>query len=219
MRRTMSTLEDLAGTVFNTKNEFGEIKKSHILLYDSYPGGLGFSEKAYDFSREILDEAIALVQKCGCKDGCPACVGDYHLDKKLVHWGLKCMVEKSEAPIDIKKPEKAPKVIVEYICKLSELPARWAEFVNYLRSQGEYLNSFLSTIENVEVQGNMLIFLTDYHFYEEWIMDGSNKSRLINVIKRYVETPKGFDIAVKTMSKEKNELKEKIMRRYDDLVK
>lgn len=218
MRRTMSTLEDLAGTVFNTKNELGIVKKSHILLYDLYPGGLGFAEKAYDFSREILSEAIALVQKCGCEDGCPACVGDYHLDKKLVHWGLKCMLEKSEAPIDIKKPEKPPKIVIEYIYKLNELPSQWPEFVNYLRSQGEYLNSFLSTIENVEVQGSVLIFHTDFSFYEEWILGSSNKNRLMNVIKRYVEVPKGFDISVKAIGKG-NELKEKIMRRYDELVK
>ena len=219
MRRTMSTLEDLAGTVFNTKNEQGEVKKSHILLYDLYPGGLGFAEKAYDFSREILNEAIVLVKNCGCEVGCPACVGDYHLDKKLVQWGLSSMITKAEAPIDIKRPEKAPKTIIEYICKLSELPSRWLEFVNYLRAQGEYLNSFLSTIENVEVQGTILIFHTDYGFYEDWILETSNKNRLINVIKRYVEVPKGFDIAVKTKSKVGNDTKEKIMRRYDDLVK
>ena len=218
MRRTMSTLEDLAGTVFNTKNELGVVKKSHILLYDLYPGGLGFAEKAYDFCGEILSEAIVLVHNCGCEDGCPACVGDYHLDKKLVHWGLKCMLEKSEAPSGIKRPEKAPKIVIEYICKLSELPNRWSEFVNYLRAQGEYLNSFLSTIANVEVQGVVLIFHTDYKFYEDWMLDSSNKNRLINVIKRYIEVPKGFDIAVKTIGNG-NDIKEKIMRRYDDLVK
>jgi DEAD/DEAH box helicase domain-containing protein len=215
----MSTLEDLAGTVFNTKNEQGDVKKSHILLYDLYPGGLGFAEKAYDFSREILNEAILLVQNCGCEVGCPACVGDYHLDKKLVNWGLSSMILKAEAPIDIKKPEKAPKTIIEYICKLSELPARWLEFVSYLRSQGEYLNGFLSTIEKVEVQGTILILHTDYKFYEDWILDSSNKTRLVNVIKRVVEVPKGFDIAVKTKGKVSNDLKEKIMRRYDDLIK
>ncbi|MDF2590741.1 MAG: box helicase [Clostridia bacterium] len=219
MRRTMSTPEDLAGAVFNTKNEWGEVKKSHILLYDLYPGGLGFAEKAYDFSKEILNEAIVLVKNCGCEVGCPACVGDYHLDKKLVHWGLSSMILKAEAPIDIKKPEKAPKITIEYICKLSELPARWMEFVNYLRAHGEYLNSFLSTIESVEVQGTILIFHTDYKFYEDWMLDGSNKNRLINVIKRYVEVPKSFDIAVRTKSKGNLDLKEKIMRRYDDLIK
>jgi DEAD/DEAH box helicase domain-containing protein len=219
MRRTMSTTEDLAGTVFNTKNEAGEIKKSHILLYDLYPGGLGFAEKAYDFGCEIIGEAMVLVQNCGCEDGCPACVGDYHLDKKLVHWGLKCMLEKAEAPKEIKKAEKPPKIIIEHLCKLEELPSRWQEFVNHLRAQGEYLNSFLSTIQNVEVKGNLLVFMTDYKFYEDWMLDDSNKNRLVNVIKRYVEVPKGFDIAVKTVGSGGNEVKEKLMRRYDDLVK
>ncbi len=69
------------------------------------------------------------------------------------------------------------------------------------------------------MQGTILIFHTDYSFYEDWILETSNKNRLINVIKRYVEVPKGFDIAVKTKSKVGNDTKEKIMRRYDDLVK
>lgn len=219
MRRTMSTLEDMSGTVFNTKNEQGEVKKSHILLYDLYPGGLGFTEKAYDLSREIINDAIILVQNCRCESGCPACVGDYHLDKKLVNWGLKCMLEKADAPTEIKKPEKAPKIVIDYMCKLNELPSRWQEFVNYLRAHGEYLNSFLSTIQSVEVQGSVLVFMTDFKFYEDWMLDSSNKNRLINVIKRYVEAPKGFDIAVKTIGNGNCDVKEKLMRRYDDLVK
>jgi hypothetical protein len=51
------------------------------------------------------------------------------------------------------------------------------------------------------------------------MLDSSNKNRLTNVIKRYVEVPKDFDIAVKTVGKAGNDIKEKIMRRYDDLVK
>lgn len=219
MRRTMSTPEDVSGTVFNTKNELGEVKKSHILLYDLYPGGLGFTEKAYDFSREIINDAITLVQNCRCECGCPACVGDYHLDKKLISWGLRCMLEKTDAPKDIKTPEKAPRIVIDYMCKLNELPARWQEFVSFLRAQGEYLNSFLSTIQNVEVQGSVLVFMTDFKFYEDWMLDSSNKNRLINVIKRYVEAPKGFDIAVKTIGNSNSDIKEKLMRRYDELVK
>jgi uncharacterized protein YegP (UPF0339 family) len=110
MRRTMSTLEDLSATVFNTKTEQGEVKKSHILIYDLYPGGLGFSEKAYDYAQNILEEAILLVENCSCEDGCPACVGDYHLDKKLVHWGLQCMLKEAKAPEGIKKAEPTPQI-------------------------------------------------------------------------------------------------------------
>lgn len=219
MRRTMSTLEDLSATVFNTKTEQGEVKKSHVLIYDLYPGGLGFSEKAYDFASNIIEDAVLLVENCGCDDGCPACVGDYHLDKKLVLWGLKNMLKEEAAPEHIKKPEAAPKIIIEHAFKYSELPSKWEEFVNYLRSKGEYMNSFLSTIDKVETAGTVLSIITDFKFYEEWILDPSNKRKLVNTIKRHVDVPSGFDIDVRVIEKTPADIAEKIMRRYDDLVK
>ena len=219
MRRTMSTTEDMAGTVFNTKYENGEVKKSHVLLYDLYPGGLGFSEKAYDFAQEIIVEATELVERCGCDGGCPACVGDYHLDKQLVLWGLRMMMEEAAAPQNIRKPEAAPKITIEFAYKLEELPAKWEEFLLFLRNKGEYMNGFLSTIERVELVGSVLNLVTDFKFYEEWIMDTSNKRKLTNIIKRYVEVPKTFDINVKTGDKSAVDIKEKLMRRYDELVK
>ncbi len=219
MRRTMSTHEDLSATVFNTKNEQGEVKKSHVLLYDLYPGGLGFSEKAYDFAREIIQEAVELVENCKCDEGCPACVGDYHLDRTLVRWGLLSMLKEAEAPQNVRRPEKAPQVVMEYSFKLKELPARWQAFVLFLKNKGEYMNSFLSTIDRVEVTGDLLNIITDFRFYETWILETANKRKLINTIKRYVEVPSGFDVSVKVIEKTPADITEKIMRRYDDLVK
>ncbi len=219
MRKTMSTTEDLKGTVFNSKNEQGEVKKSHVLIYDLYPGGLGFSEKAYDYGSEIIDDSIVLVENCKCDDGCPACVGDYHLDKKLVLWGLRRMLEEADTPENIKKAEKPPSIIQEYAYSLKELPSKWEEFVLFLKTKGEYLNSFLSTINQIELHGTVLHFVTDFMFYEEWILNTANKKKLMNIIKRYVEVPAGFDISVKTIEKKPFDIKDKIMRRYDDLIK
>jgi DEAD/DEAH box helicase domain-containing protein len=44
-------------------------------LYESYPGGVGFSDKLYATHNRLLDAAISLLKKCGCKGGCPSCVG------------------------------------------------------------------------------------------------------------------------------------------------
>lgn len=219
MMRTMATREDMGSTVFNTKDESGEVKKSHILLYDLYPGGLGFTEKAYDFGYEIIEDAINLVMKCNCEDGCPACVGDYHLDKKLVAWGLKSLLEAQKAPPEVRKVEAPYKVVVEKKFEFEELPKRWGEFVKFLSDRAEYLHSFLSTINNVEVSGNLLIFVTDFKFYERWVLENSNRKKILNTINRYVKTPPTFDIGVKVIEKQPDDVREKIMRRYDDLVK
>ncbi len=46
-----------------------------LYLYDNYPGGIGLSAPLFDRAREIVDGARALVERCDCKAGCPACVG------------------------------------------------------------------------------------------------------------------------------------------------
>jgi DEAD/DEAH box helicase domain-containing protein len=46
-----------------------------IYIYDNYPGGVGFSEKIYNISDQLLQACLELVQDCACKEGCPSCVG------------------------------------------------------------------------------------------------------------------------------------------------
>ena len=49
--------------------------KPTIFLYDSFPGGVGLSEKAYQMQEMLLEEALKVAQGCSCEDGCPACTG------------------------------------------------------------------------------------------------------------------------------------------------
>ncbi len=46
-----------------------------IFIYDSYPGGVGLSEKLYRIDHKLLKSAYSYLQKCPCEGGCPACVG------------------------------------------------------------------------------------------------------------------------------------------------
>lgn len=46
-----------------------------VFLYESYPGGVGLSEKLYTLHRELLHAALELVECCPCANGCPGCVG------------------------------------------------------------------------------------------------------------------------------------------------
>jgi DEAD/DEAH box helicase domain-containing protein len=61
------------GVVPQVKNPF--TGQSTIFLYDSYPGGIGFSQKLYDMHETLLDAAAGLLKACQCEDGCPSCVG------------------------------------------------------------------------------------------------------------------------------------------------
>jgi DEAD/DEAH box helicase domain-containing protein len=46
-----------------------------IFIYERYPHGLGFTEKAYHRMDEILPTVLNSIESCSCEDGCPCCVG------------------------------------------------------------------------------------------------------------------------------------------------
>jgi DEAD/DEAH box helicase domain-containing protein len=46
-----------------------------IFLYDSIPGGVGFSQRLYETHDMLLRGAGELVSGCPCDSGCPSCVG------------------------------------------------------------------------------------------------------------------------------------------------
>lgn len=46
-----------------------------VVLYDSVPAGIGFSEKLFEMHDELIARAHELVSECACEDGCPSCVG------------------------------------------------------------------------------------------------------------------------------------------------
>jgi DEAD/DEAH box helicase domain-containing protein len=61
------------GVVPQVKNPFTGL--STVFLYDTYPGGIGFSKKLFEIHDGMLQAASELVGACACVDGCPSCVG------------------------------------------------------------------------------------------------------------------------------------------------
>ncbi len=66
----MSDTRDIGGVV-DSKN----LGHSTMILYDRYPGGLGYSAKGYEHPAELLQICLGMVANCPCVDGCPSCVG------------------------------------------------------------------------------------------------------------------------------------------------
>lgn len=50
-------------------------EKPTVYLYETYPGGVGSSEKLFAHHHRMLDAVAALLQDCPCHNGCPSCVG------------------------------------------------------------------------------------------------------------------------------------------------
>ena len=46
-----------------------------IYMYETYPGGVGFSEKLFTHHRQLFEAAMSLISGCTCKEGCPSCTG------------------------------------------------------------------------------------------------------------------------------------------------
>ena len=46
-----------------------------VVIYDSVPAGIGFSEKLFEMHDELVARAYELVSDCACEDGCLSCVG------------------------------------------------------------------------------------------------------------------------------------------------
>jgi DEAD/DEAH box helicase domain-containing protein len=96
-RDGLSTREGLAGlrnvlshlvprTVMCDRQDLGtSIEASNtglptLFVYDRYPGGIGFAEKAFTLLPEVLERGRDLVSSCPCRTGCPSCVGVPPLD-------------------------------------------------------------------------------------------------------------------------------------------
>ena len=46
-----------------------------LFVYDSYPGGVGFSEKLFHLHTELFATSKRMIEQCSCESGCPSCVG------------------------------------------------------------------------------------------------------------------------------------------------
>lgn len=66
----MCDSRDLGGVV--DSQNFG---RSSMILYDRYPGGLGYCQKGYECLEQLLSLCHEMVSRCECNDGCPSCVG------------------------------------------------------------------------------------------------------------------------------------------------
>jgi DEAD/DEAH box helicase domain-containing protein len=222
MMATMTEQEDMGVTMSNNAAEIsGNFDDEvYMFIYDKYIGGLGYSEKAFDIIAQIIDNAIKMVGGCKCEDGCAACIGDYKLNKAMVLWGLKNLLSEIEAPKDIKLIEYAPRAAMKKPFQFSELQGRWKEFCSYLRENGEAFSAFLSSIPEAYVENNVLVLVTDNAFYKDWIMEKTNHKSLMNIISFYTDAPNGIklEIRLKEPLGDKREIRNKLQRRYEDLL-
>ncbi|WP_298521577.1 DEAD/DEAH box helicase [uncultured Methanobrevibacter sp.] len=95
---TMCDRFDIGGL---STNYHEDTQEATIFIYDGYEGGIGICEKAVDVFVDLLKSTMDLLNNCGCKSGCPACI-----------YSPKC--GNDNKPLH----KNATKYILEYMCKL-----------------------------------------------------------------------------------------------------
>lgn len=216
MMKTMTTNEDLGAALLMEETHQQSI--TSICIFDRFIGGIGYAEKAYEYLFEIVENAISMVNGCQCQDGCPACVGDYNLDKTMVLWGLENLLTELDPPEGLKVPETPPEVVNEKQFHFEELEKEWSNFTRFIQGTGQYLSDFLSKVEKVKVEDSTLVLYLESEFLKVWSSNEENKKRLKNIIEFYVHTPNDFELELKSESIRKPDY-EKVLRRFSDLTK
>ena len=67
----MCDRSDVGGISFTHHSQVGG---AAIFVYDSYPGGLGITRRAYERLPSLIGRTLSLINECPCEDGCPSCV-------------------------------------------------------------------------------------------------------------------------------------------------
>lgn len=72
-----------------------------VFIFDAHSGGVGLAPRIYERAAELLSRAQALIERCPCRSGCPACVGpsdDAGLRKRLALRWLTVLDVRAESP-------------------------------------------------------------------------------------------------------------------------
>lgn len=222
MMTTMTERDDIDAVISNNAviSDEREEQVVSLYIYDKYEGGLGYAEKIFEVVPQIIENAIRMVEGCACAGGCPACVGDYNLDRNMVLWGLKNLLEKSEPPEFERKNIEEIKPFIQKRFSFLRLPLEWEEFCNSVIQNGESGGAFLRTAEQIEVNGHRLILTVGNEFFEKWITDPDNLRGLENTLRYHAICPADMKIEVRVVeNREKTEkIRGKLRRRYDDLL-
>ncbi len=148
----MATDSDLGGDIFSFVDEETKKTKYAIVLYDGYPGGLGFSEKVFDYLDKIIQNAGTFVKNCSCKNGCPVCVGDHRVDKHLILWALRNFYKELASPMSGiigERLDRQPETSLPKM-KWEDVKTHWPALIDRFQKEDRFGGKFLNEVLKVE---------------------------------------------------------------------
>ena len=202
--KVMATFSDIDGTDFGyTKMEdpdqsVGTSVGAAIILYDQYPGGLGFAEKIFQNIDEIMKNATDLVKNCRCETGCPVCVGDYKIDKKIILWALENFFAETKPPKDIVVAEEPKIASIEYSYNWENISEDWAKLVRLMQDRRMYGADFISTAREIRVNNTTLTLYFPESDVKLADKDEINQS-IVNNLKQFIKLPDKFSLSFESI--------------------
>lgn len=81
-----------------------------LFLYENQPGGVGMARRLFEIHARLIRTALDVLSQCGCKAGCPACVGpsigDHDTNKRAALALLRRLADgEHEAAQAVEAPE------------------------------------------------------------------------------------------------------------------
>ena len=208
--RVMATYSDLGGDIFGFAHPKSHQHKHAIILFDEYPGGLGFSEKAYEFLNEIIQNAGNLLKNCACNNGCPACVGDHRINKHLILWALRSFYKEVPLPSNIQidglvQYQNKPQAKMPW----KQLEENWQEVLNRFDRENLFGARFLKQSSLQEIKSSKLIL-----YFSDSSLKLAQKPDVIEGIQselsKVIDLPEHFELLLRPDDGEvnlKNQLK------------
>lgn len=227
--RTMAESTDLQATSFSYVDEVAGSRHTAVVLYDGHPGGMGFAVKGFDLADAIVGGALELVQGCSCAAGCPACVGDFTLDRHAVAWALASMREPTAPPFGLRvqralpffRPEQRPLPRERRSFTAEDLGTRWPDVAAHLAGSGELGGDLLQRrVVRVELRGHKLVLFLDSPGLCTWLGEELSRKRLRGLIGGHVTMPEGWRLAFEVdrdAAEAASRRRHKLRRRLEDM--
>ncbi|MGQ7868576.1 DEAD/DEAH box helicase [Sunxiuqinia sp. sy24] len=199
--RVMATDSDLEGSTLSFVDMKTKRTRYAVVLYDGYPGGLGFSEKVFDYIDQIIQNAGVLVKSCSCKKGCPVCVGDHRIDKNLILWALRNFYKELKSPLagvdekHLNRPQESalPKM------KWEELKSNWDVLLDRFNKEDRFGAKFLKEVTRLEQSAETVVL-----FLPPGILKIANNETVIKGLKKelsvVVEAPVSYTLSLRAAS-------------------
>lgn len=213
----MATDSDLGGDIFSFVDVETKHTKYAVVLYDGYPGGLGFSEKVFEYINQIIKNAGILVKSCGCKQGCPVCVGDHRIDKNLILWALRNFYKELPSPISGIIGERLNRTQESTLPKMkwTDIKSNWDDLLERFNTEDRFGAKFLKEATRVEQSAETIVL-----YLPPGILKIANNDTVIKGLKSelsiVVEVPEHYTLSLRAESDVDQRKEMKIRRMMGD---